>query len=555
MCGPQRHSALLGHLLLSSSLAVFVVLCFALGSRSTGVLAAAANDRHSPAAVAARDASGCRGCHQEEVDSFARTGMGRSMRLAGKEPAGVVQALGTTITMSSTANGRSQQTLQAADEAQHFPVSYVIGSGEHASGYLVDLDDHLFQSPVAYYRSRSAYDLAPGYENKGDPDFTRPVAEGCVFCHADANTFVAGTVNQYGTTPFRHLAIGCDRCHGSAEAHMAKPQWNNIINPARLPRAARDGVCEQCHLIGTARILNPGKSLTDYKPGDLLENTLTIYHNVPPEGTTAKFKVISHSEQFALSACARKSDGRMWCGTCHDPHLEPAQPVAYFRERCLTCHAKTIFPASHPPLASDCIGCHMPKREAQDGGHSAFTDHRIERQPASDDPMPEDAAIAAWREPSTDLQKRNLGVALIEVGVERRSPKDLIAGYHLLTDVQQQFQADSEFFTSLGSALLLARSYSEASIAFEKAVQLDAGSSPKQANLAQAYLGAGQIERAQQHLERAVEIDPLNLPAIADLLHLYDQQGDAAHSRELSRQVAERLHQASRVDLVPSPRQ
>ena len=549
----QRHSASVRRFLLLSSFAVAVVLCFGIGSRSRGVVAAA-DARRGPAGVAAHDPTGCRGCHQEEVDGFARTGMGRSMRLPGKEPTGVVTAAGTTITIGLTPGGRFVQTLDVEKTVQQFPVSYVIGSGKHASGYLVNLDSHLFQSPVAYYRSRSAYDLAPGYEGKGAPDFTRPVAEGCVFCHADSNTFVAGTVNDYGPTPFRHLAIGCDRCHGSAEAHLAKPQWENIVNPARLPRAARDGVCEQCHLIGAARILNPGKRLTDYRPGDLLENTLTIYHDVAPAGSAVKFKVISHSEQFALSACARNTGGRMWCGTCHDPHVEPAHPVAFFRERCLMCHAKTSFAETHPPLTSDCIGCHMPKREAQDGGHSAFTDHRIQRRPETDDSLPKDAPIAAWREPATDLQKRNLGMALIEVGVERRSPKNLIDGYRMLVEVQGQFQGDSEFFNSLGSALSLGRSYSEAAAAFERAVQLDAGSSPKQANLSQAYLGWGQTELAQQHLERALEIDPLNLPALADLLHVYDQKGDVVRSQELSLRVTQLLHQSSNADPLTSPR-
>ena len=74
---------------------------------------------------------------------------------------------------------------------------YVIGSGEHASGYLVDIGGHLFQSPVAYYKSRQSYDLAPGYENLPDPDFTRPVSEECVLCHSGISLHVPGTLNQY----------------------------------------------------------------------------------------------------------------------------------------------------------------------------------------------------------------------------------------------------------------------------------------------------------------------------------------------------------------------
>ena len=538
-------------LLLLLNLTLCVTIALVLGSRKLARVSAAAAP--APARPALLDSTGCRRCYQDEVDGFARTAMGHSMRLPGKEPDGVVRYAGTTIQMTSTPAG-FVQTLSAAGTTQRFPISYVIGSGEHASGYLVDLGNHLFQSPVAYYRSRSGFDLAPGFEGKGDPDFTRPIAEGCVYCHAGSNSYVPGTLNTYGTMPFRHMTIGCDRCHGPVQAHLAKPQSGNIVNPADLPDAARDGVCEQCHLLGVARIVNPGKRLTDYKPGDSLEDTLTIYHNVPPAGTSAQFKVISHSEQLALSVCKRSSGGRLWCGTCHDPHDEPAQPVAYFRERCLSCHAKTLFPASHPALTSDCIGCHMPKRNAADGGHTAFTDHRIERRPEPETAMPVDAPIAAWREPATGLQKRDLGIALIQVGTERQSPKDLIDGYRLLTEVQEQSAGDSELFNSIGDALMLGRVYSEAAAAFERAVELDPGSSSKQTNLARAYLALGETALAQQHLERSLELDPLNLPSVSDLIHLYDQQGDTAKAEQLSRRVAQVMFQPLTAD-TPAPPQ
>jgi hypothetical protein len=56
----------------------------------------------------------------------------------------------------------SWQTLNSHGTTTTYHVDYVIGSGTHASGYMMDLGDHLFQSPVAYYLSRSAYGLAPG---------------------------------------------------------------------------------------------------------------------------------------------------------------------------------------------------------------------------------------------------------------------------------------------------------------------------------------------------------------------------------------------------------
>jgi Flp pilus assembly protein TadD len=511
----------------------------------TGAMKVTFARRSEPAKEVTRRASAsdnangnqCKGCHLEEVEGFEQSKMAHSMRVGAKEPVGVVQVPGTTITMTTDAAHGSWQSVTSKGTTDQYRVDYVIGSGTHASGYIMDLGGHLFQSPVAYYRSRSAYGLAPGYEGKPDPDFTRPIGEGCVFCHAGSFDAVAGTQNGYGKVPFPHLTIGCERCHGDAAAHLAKPEMGNIVNPPHLEAAARDSVCEQCHLIGVARVLNPGKRFSDFKPGDHLEKTFTIYHNEAPKGTEAAFRVISHSEQLALSRCARNSEGRLWCGTCHDPHQEPVEAVSYYRERCMQCHAKTSFASDHPAKTSNCIGCHMPRRETNDGGHTAFTDHRIQRRPEHG-VMVEATEIAAWREPSMELAKRNLGIATVDAGMERRSGKQIVEGYRMLTEVQKQFLEDSEMYLTMGSALLAGRQFGEAVQAFELAVRYDPESSPKETSLGQAYAAMGEQGLAEQHLEKAMRLDPVNLSAAGLLIGLYDRNGEESKADELSKRLA-----------------
>jgi tetratricopeptide (TPR) repeat protein len=232
----------------------------------------------------------------------------------------------------------------------------------------------------------------------------------------------------------------------------------------------------------------------------------------------------------------------MWCGTCHDPHQEPAQSVAYYREKCLHCHVRTSFAADHPSRTSNCIGCHMPKRAPNDGGHTAFTDHRIQRQPQSaadndtDNPPPD--SLAPWRQPPSELAARNLGIASVDVGLEKRSPKLIVGGYRMLTEVQQQFPQDSELFNTMGLALFAGQQYGEAVQAFELAVRFDPQSSLKEASLGQAYLALGEHGLAEQHLERAMELDSLNLSAAAILISAYNQNGEAAKAEQLSRKIA-----------------
>jgi hypothetical protein len=117
---------------------------------------------------------GAKAVTQSEVEGYARSAMAHSLRRAEQEPTGMVNANGATITMYSNPSG-SWQRWQSGGETSTYHINYVIGSGNHAAGYLADVAGHLFQSPIAFYKSRNAYDLAPGYENTEEPDFTGPV--------------------------------------------------------------------------------------------------------------------------------------------------------------------------------------------------------------------------------------------------------------------------------------------------------------------------------------------------------------------------------------------
>jgi photosynthetic reaction center cytochrome c subunit len=522
------------------TLSVFLVFLSSVGSgrgQSASNAASKQDALAQPLPSGPTGASRCMFCHPAEVEGYARSAMAHSLRRASQEPEGAVSAHGSKITMRSSPTGYWQHWENGGDSSD-YRVDYVVGSGSHASGYLVAIGGHLFQSPVAFYASRKSYDLAPGYETVSDPDFTRPVSEECVLCHSGTALHISGTLNQYRSPIFPAEAISCERCHGPVERHLADPRAGTIINPAKLEPAARDSVCEQCHLFGAARVPNPGKRVGDFIPGQRLEDTFTIYRNAVPPGMSAgAFKVISHVEQLALSACARNSGGRLWCGTCHDPHDKPSKPVQYYRARCLTCHTAN-FPAAHPGRDTDCLGCHMPRRNAQDGGHTVFTDHRIQRCPETTEAdLPADAGIAAWREPPPELQERNLGIACIDVGMQRHSSSLIIRGYRTLTEVQRQSTNDSEFFKWIGEALLVGKQTSEAKFALERALQLDPNSPVTEAGAASPYIQEGDAGRAIAHLERAVTLDPLYLPAASTLIDLYQKQGKTTEAAELSGRI------------------
>ena len=459
--------------------------------------------------------------------------MAHSLRRPGKEPAGSFTSTDSKTKFTIHADRvATWQRMDRDGEVSEYAVSYVIGSGTHASGYLIRIGDHLFQSPVCYYPTRHAYDLAPGYEKVADPDFTRPVTEACLLCHSGNPWHATGSLNRYQSPEFEEEAISCDRCHGPAQEHLRRPLPGTIVNPAKLAGAARDSVCEQCHLAGVVRVLNPGKSFGDFHAGQRLEEVFTIYVSAAPSGD---FKVVSHSEQLALSACARNSQSRMWCGTCHDPHDKPTVPAPYFAERCLSCHAGKLS-KSHP-ANRDCVGCHMPRRPARDGGHSVFTDHRIARRPQPLEENQSEGDLVAWRRPAPGIEQRNLALALVNTGVERRSPAQIVRGYRLLTEVQKSSPDDIDVLNGLGTALLLGKEPREALRAFERVLQLTPDRPTAEQNVGMAWHAAGEPDKAAAHLERCLELDPLLLPAATTLMSVYSQQGDVVKESGLAERI------------------
>jgi tetratricopeptide (TPR) repeat protein len=190
----------------------------------------------------------------------------------------------------------------------------------------------------------------------------------------------------------------------------------------------------------------------------------------------------------------------------------------------------------------------MPRRDAKDGGHTAFTDHLIQRRPESLLDPPADADIAPWRETSAGLQKRNLGIAYIDVGMQRHSSPFVIKGYRTLAEIQRQFTNDGDFFKWIGEALLLGKQTSDAKIAFEHALQLDPNSALTEASAASPYIQEGDLDRAIAHLERAVTLDPLNLPAASTLIGLYQKQGQIAEAAQLSSRISAAMNLESNSD-------
>ena len=473
----------------------------------------------------------CAGCHPKAVQGYRQSAMAHSLSEAAPQPDGSFEhALSKTRFSIRSDASRMVQRFERDGESGEQRVAYTIGSGAHAFGYLVQVGDHLFQSPLSYYTNRRLWDVAPGYEDDRHPDFSRPVTLECLLCHSGKPQPVPDTLNRYDAPAFLAENISCDRCHGPGEAHAKNPVPGSILNPAKLAGAARGSICEQCHLAGEVRIPNPGKSIADFQPGRALEDAYTVYVAAQPAGTT--LRVVSHAEQLGLSVCAQNSGGKLWCGSCHNPHERPANSAAYFRERCLHCHGATL-QKSHAAPGRDCVACHMPRLPARDGGHTVFTDHRIARRPDPRNERVQPENLAAWREPETRLRQRNLALALVAVGLQNHSSQEVIRGYRMLNQVEKEYPDDPDVLTTLGGVLLRGKQPTEALRRFEKVLVERPAYAPYEVNVASALMAAGRKAEARRHLERALQLDPLLQQAVELLSSLYRDAGERAKAAGL----------------------
>jgi predicted CXXCH cytochrome family protein len=307
------------------------------------------------------------------------------------------------------------------------PVRYLVGSGHFCRTYLVEADGFLHESPVTWYASKGRWDVSPGYDFPRHWGFTRPVALGCLACHAGRVEEVEGTVHRLA---LHEKAIGCENCHGPGSLHQDFHRANKlgpgeedrtIVHPGRLARPLQEAICAACHLNGPAAVYLRGRTPNSFRPGTPLTDYRTHYRL---RNGDEKMTVVGHVEQLRLSTCYRKAE-ELTCVTCHDPHARerPKDTVAYYRQKCLGCHADhpcSVAPAERRKKepADNCAACHMP-RGSTDIPHVAFTHHRIGRHPAPPAPAPAGPPELVPMEDLTHLsevdRQRNLGLANVQV--------------------------------------------------------------------------------------------------------------------------------------------
>ena len=481
----------------------------------------------------------CIRCHAEIGESYRLHPMGRSASPIMPETASTVEnaasaaqfeagALqysvenrGGHVVHSETRRSRSGGIV-AQSKAE---VQFTVGSGRQAISYLIERDGFLFQSPITRYARTGRWDLSPGYEKK-NLHFERPVIASCLFCHTNRVENVAGTVNRYEPPIFRGHTIGCERCHGPGELHVRRPTMVDgrdvtIVNPASLEPALRDAVCEQCHLTGLKRIERLDRRNDDFRPGLPFQQFWIVFS----AAGTAENRFVNQVEQMHESRCFRASKGRLGCISCHDPHRQPnpGEEVAYFRQRCLECHADrgcSLPKAVRQARSRDdnCIGCHLPQSRSSDVFHGATTDHRIPRRAAEADRPPaidrqprvgEGRVVVFHRDLMEERERaaagREIGVALARSYEWRESAA---AALPLLEAALSARPDDVTAWECKGVALARLGRHEQSQAAFRTALAREPRRESALADAADFADAAGRHDDAIAYWRRAIAISP-----------------------------------------------
>ena len=477
-------------------------------------------------------------------------------------------------------------------------VDFIMGSGNHARAYLHRTRrDTLVEMPLAWYAEKGGYwAMNPGYDRPDHDGFRRPISYDCMFCH-----------NGYPQIPAEHEqpfaepvylgslpeGIDCQRCHGPGRKHAQLAATagvtpdvvrNSIVNPARLSPRRQMEACMVCHLESTSfplpnAIQRYQRGPFSYRPGEPLGAFILNFDHAAGQGRRNKFEIVSAAYRLRRSACFLKSNGKLLCTTCHNPHDIPRgeEAARHYTAVCRQCHASPfnqLVESGNHPRSADCIGCHMPKRRTEDVVHVAVTDHYIQRRkPATDllAEMPErhETGGNAYRgpvvlyypeelppTPENNLylaiaqvkQRSNLsnGITQLTAAIESHPPKRAEYYFELaeawrnsgelakaVVLYRESIRRDPKFvigMQKLGFTLRQSGQYSEAAEFLKRAASLAPDNSPVWLELGLTYRASGNQLDAAAAFEKAIEFDPDMPEARNNLGIVWFSRGEASRA-------------------------
>ncbi|MFN7935674.1 MAG: hypothetical protein U0R19_20255 [Bryobacteraceae bacterium] len=236
------------------------------------------------------------------------------------------------------------------------PVEWAFGAGDQAVTFVTRInEDWYLEHHHTWYSAIAKMAATAGHEALAPKTLAEAI--GLPYKTTDPNTGILGCFECHSTGPVRisgdHVlvptepGVHCEACHGEGARHIADPARKTIQNPKRLSAAELNTACGRCH--------RPPAS-----------NGAHIDWNFA-------WNVRHQPVYLSQSACFLKSEGKLSCLTCHDPHTPLNRYAGAYNARCSACHAKPKHTTAE--ARTNCVDCHMPAVSPQPP--LRFTNHWI----------------------------------------------------------------------------------------------------------------------------------------------------------------------------------
>lgn len=490
------------------------------------------------------DDRACAECHPDVAESYRDVGMSRSFSSASA--AADIEVFGGKPLIHEKSGQRFEMTerdgtllfrrWQIAADGRPInmfeqTVDWVLGSGNQARTYLYRAPNgELYQLPIAWYSEKRQWGMAPGYDRADHDGVTRRVRHECMFCHNAYPEIEPDARGYWRSQSFPESlpqGIGCQRCHGPGAKHVRSALDGDgdtvkaaIVNPATIAASLTRDVCYGCHMqpaVAVPGIRRTGRDVYSFRPGTALaEYLLGLDVDDRSRPRIDRFEINHHPYRLEQSRCFTKSEGRLSCLSCHDPHRKVAsrERADHYRAVCLECHTPSSCSAVHGEQPADCVSCHMPKRRTQDVVHAVVTDHLIRRAPGGTEllaPMEES-------EPALDdvrfLDRRGAptgaeGDAYRAMAVLRATggaSREALARLELLLEGSSHEWIEP--YMDLAMAQLRQRKFAELDATASMIVSRDPRNAQAIEWLGVARWARGKKAEGLSLLDRAIEIDP-----------------------------------------------
>lgn len=503
----------------------------------------------------------CRECHASLCDSYSLHPMSKSFDAVAlnesksrlDENSGFQQEISDNVlryqvSFDSDGTMIHTETMSQGDstiyQIQH-PIEYSIGSGKRGTSYVIAADQMLFQSPIGWYSTAKKWDFSPGYQQK-NLHFERRLEDRCIHCHAGSVNRAEEATNRFLQPLVKEAAISCERCHGPAAGHV---DWHRgqksdlskdpILSWKDMSPRAQASVCNQCHLVGGERVLRTGRTEFDFTPGEHFSENWIAFSPGPrvKDNHTA---AVDQVNQMMVSSCYIKSQSKLNCVSCHDPHSVPSQTerASFYRERCVACHNSGKTQCSMPEEKrrrvneeDSCFECHMPKLPTDDVAHTTLTDHRVLKLPAlSRGQDKEDIAAAKlvlfdaedYRGLESEVKRAK---AIIMAKAALRSSDTYVAfqAYDLLCQLRPEYPTDTELLFQIGITGKMINRIPESIEALQTALNVDPKHEAALMELAAIADDQGEYLLAVDYATRLIAINPRNKEAFGRAVHALGQ--------------------------------